>query len=156
MKKITKKKSLKKKHKTTNYVNLISIIMIPIISILMTTYMSEKSYQNEKRATPPIFYLVEDSNNRNIIKINNVGGLASYIKFIKTTILKYTFGDKVKCLYISYTDKNELWRIIPNINRKDTWLFYQNAETISNDQIKEVFEHITKTANVENDLELLK
>lgn len=156
MKKVkTKKTSLKKEFKKRNYLNIIAVIVIPIISIIMTTYVAEKSYQNEKRTTPPIFYLTKDSKNSNIVKIENVGGFASYLEFTKKTSLNFTLGNKKICLNITYPDKHDLWRLIPNIERKNTWFFSQTAETISNEQIEMYFENIAKTVNTNFELELL-
>lgn len=150
-----KKNAIKKKLKKINLQTLIVTIVIPIVSIVMTYHMDEKSYQYEKRISPPIFYLIEDSKNSNIVKIDNVGGFASYLKFSKMTALRFTFGDKIAYLSINYTDKDDLWNLVPNIEEKDTWYFHQTAEVASRDQIKKVFEYITKNSDGENDLELL-
>lgn len=150
-----KKTFIKEEHKKMNYLNIVIAIVIPILSIIIATYMAEKSYLNEKRTTPPIFYLTQDPKNNNFIKIDNVGGFASYLKFTKNTALKFTFGDKIACLNINYTDKNELFRLVPNNEGKENWNFYQIAKTANHDRIKEVFKRTTKNAGVESSLELL-
>ena len=138
-------------------INFLAVIIIPILAIIIPTYISNHEYILQKKSTSPIFFLQGDDlkKGKSNIKIINKGGLVSYFEFVRITYIVITVNNKSISLEIEHNDQAGLSEMNANIDNKMKWDYIQTLQNfypseiynIVSDKVKIVFP--TKYTNVD-------
>lgn len=114
---------LKFLNNNNSLINFLAVIIIPILAIIIPTYISNHEYTLQKETTSPIFFLQGDDlkKGKSNIKIINKGGLVSYFEFVRITYVVITVNNKSISLEIEHNDQAGLSEMNANIDNKMKW-----------------------------------
>lgn len=148
---------LKFLNNNNSLINFLAVIIIPILAIIIPTYISNHEYTLQKETTSPIFFLQGDDlkKGKSNIKIINKGGLVSYFEFVRITYIVITVNNKSISLEIEHNDQAGLSEMNANIDNKMKWDYIPTLQNfypseiynIVSDKVKIVFP--TKYTNVD-------
>ncbi len=114
---------LKFLNNNNSLINFLAVIIIPILAIIIPTYISNHEYTLQKETTSPIFFLQGDNfkKGKSNIKIINKGGLVTYFEFVRITYVVVTVNNKSISLEIDHNDQAGLSEMNANIDSTRKW-----------------------------------
>ena len=129
-------KLIKKRNKI--FITVISSLILPLLTILISLYIFEKQNYIDREQTEPIFFMkkIDPFSSIDNIKIINKGGLVTYFQFTRKTRIDLFIKNKHMILDIGYNDKNRLSDISPNIENKRVWYYEPSLINFSIDEME--------------------